>query len=50
MKQPEVADADSEVLRDSLWKRREPCRRVYFIASLPLSIPVELEVNFEARG
>jgi enamine deaminase RidA (YjgF/YER057c/UK114 family) len=45
--QPKVADAASEVLRDVFGHEKSPCRLVYGVASLPLGVPVELEVIFE---
>jgi enamine deaminase RidA (YjgF/YER057c/UK114 family) len=45
--QPKVADAASELLQDVFGKDKIPCRLVYGVASLPLGIPVELEVIFE---
>lgn len=45
--QPKVADAASEVLRDIFGADKNPVRLVYGVASLPLGMPVELEVIFE---
>ena len=45
--QPKVAEAASEVLQDVFGKERNPCRSVFGVASLPLGVPVELEVIFE---
>jgi enamine deaminase RidA (YjgF/YER057c/UK114 family) len=45
--QPKVADAASELLQDVFGKDKNPCRLVYGVASLPLGVPVELEVIFE---
>jgi enamine deaminase RidA (YjgF/YER057c/UK114 family) len=45
--QPKVADAASELLQDVFGKDKSPCRLVYGVASLPLGVPVELEVIFE---
>ena len=45
--QPKVADAASELLRDVFAKEKGPCRLVYGVASLPLGVPVELEVILE---
>lgn len=45
--QPKVADAASEVLQDVFGKERNPCRAVLGVASLPLGVPVELELIFE---
>jgi enamine deaminase RidA (YjgF/YER057c/UK114 family) len=48
--QPRVADAASELLQDVFGKDKNPCRLVYGVASLPLGVPVELEVIFEVSG
>jgi enamine deaminase RidA (YjgF/YER057c/UK114 family) len=45
--QPRVADGASELLQDVFGADRNPCRQVYGVASLPLGVPVELEVIFE---
>jgi enamine deaminase RidA (YjgF/YER057c/UK114 family) len=45
--QPKVADAASELLQDVFGRARSPCRLVYGVASLPLGVPVELEIIFE---
>jgi enamine deaminase RidA (YjgF/YER057c/UK114 family) len=45
--QPKIADAASELLQDIFGKDKNPCRLVYGVASLPLGMPVELEVIFE---
>jgi enamine deaminase RidA (YjgF/YER057c/UK114 family) len=45
--QPKVADAASELLQDVFGIDKSPCRLVYGVASLPLGVPVELEVIFE---
>jgi enamine deaminase RidA (YjgF/YER057c/UK114 family) len=47
---PKVADAASELLQDVFGKDKSPCRLVYGVASLPLGVPVELEVIFEVGG
>ena len=47
--QPKVADAASELLQDVFGIDKSPCRLVYGVASLPLGVPVELEVIFEVR-
>ena len=44
---PKVADAASQLLQDVFGKEKNPCRAVYGVASLPLGVPVELEVIFE---
>jgi enamine deaminase RidA (YjgF/YER057c/UK114 family) len=48
--QPKIADAASELLQDVFGKDKSPCRLVYGVASLPLGVPVELEVIFEVGG
>jgi enamine deaminase RidA (YjgF/YER057c/UK114 family) len=45
--QPKVADAASDLLQDVFGRDRSPCRLVYGVASLPLGVPVELEVICE---
>jgi enamine deaminase RidA (YjgF/YER057c/UK114 family) len=45
--QPKVADAASELLQDVFGKDKNPCRSVYGVASLPLGVPLELEVILE---
>jgi enamine deaminase RidA (YjgF/YER057c/UK114 family) len=45
--QPRVADAASELLRDVFGDDKVSSRLVYGVASLPLGVPVELEVIFE---
>src|ERR1700737_2182423 len=47
--QPKVADAASELLQDVFGKDKSPCGLVYGVASLPLGVPVELDVIFEVR-
>ena len=47
--QPKVADAASQVLQDVFGRERNPCRSVFGVASLPLGVPVELEVIFEVE-
>lgn len=44
---PKVADGASELLQQVFGPDRNPCRLVYGVASLPLGVPVELEVIFE---
>jgi len=46
--QPKVADGASELLQDVFGKDKNPSRLVYGVASLPLGVPVELELIFEA--
>jgi enamine deaminase RidA (YjgF/YER057c/UK114 family) len=48
--QPKIADAASELLQDVFGKEKSPCRSVYGAASLPLGVPVELEIIFEVAG
>jgi enamine deaminase RidA (YjgF/YER057c/UK114 family) len=45
--QPRVADGASELLQDVFGKEKNPSRLVYGVASLPLGVPVELEIIFE---
>lgn len=45
--QPRVADAASDLFRDLFGADRLPVRLVIGVASLPLGMPVELEVIFE---
>jgi enamine deaminase RidA (YjgF/YER057c/UK114 family) len=48
--QPKVADAASELLQEVFGKDKSPCRLVYGVASLPLGVPVELELIFEVSA
>jgi enamine deaminase RidA (YjgF/YER057c/UK114 family) len=48
--QPKVADGASELLQDVFGKDKNPCRMVYGVASLPLGVPVELELIFEVSS
>ena len=48
--QPKVADAASELLRDVFGEDRLPVRMVLGVASLPLGVPVVLEVLFEVKA
>jgi len=48
--QPKVADAASDLLEDIFGKGRNPSRLVYGVASLPLGVPVELELIFEVAA
>ena len=43
---PRIADGASELLQDVFGKDRNPSRLVYGVASLPLGVPVELELIF----
>jgi len=45
--QPKIADGASELLQDVFGKDKNPGRLVYGVASLPLGVPVELELIFE---
>ena len=42
-----VADGASELLQAIFGPYKRPCRSVYGVASLPLGVPVELELTFE---
>jgi enamine deaminase RidA (YjgF/YER057c/UK114 family) len=44
---PKIADGASELLQKIFGRDRNPCRLVYGVASLPLGVPVELELIFE---
>jgi enamine deaminase RidA (YjgF/YER057c/UK114 family) len=44
-----VADAASELLRDVFGEDKLPVRMVLGVASLPLGVPVVLEVLFEVE-
>src|ERR1700733_10867326 len=48
--QPIVADAASELLRDVFGEDRISVRSVIGVASLPLGVPVILEVTFEVNN
>jgi enamine deaminase RidA (YjgF/YER057c/UK114 family) len=48
--QPKVADAASELLRDVFGGDKLPVRMVLGVASLPLGVPVVLEVLFEVEA
>ena len=47
--QPRVADGASELLRDVFGAERVSVRSVIGVASLPLGMPVEVEVTMEVR-
>jgi enamine deaminase RidA (YjgF/YER057c/UK114 family) len=47
---PKVADGASELLQDVFGKDKNPGRLVYGVASLPLGVPVELELIFEVSA
>jgi enamine deaminase RidA (YjgF/YER057c/UK114 family) len=44
---PKVADGASELLQEVFGAQRNPSRLVYGVASLPLGVPIELELIFE---
>jgi enamine deaminase RidA (YjgF/YER057c/UK114 family) len=44
---PKVADGASELLQEVFGKEKNPSRLVYGVASLPLRVPVALEIIFE---
>src|SRR5262245_18036498 len=48
--QPKVADGASQLLQDVFGEHKNPCRLVYGVASLPLGVPVELELIFEVKA
>jgi enamine deaminase RidA (YjgF/YER057c/UK114 family) len=48
--QAKIADGASELLQDVFGQQRNPCRLVYGVASLPLGVPVELELIFEVSS
>jgi len=48
--QSKVADGASELLQDVFGKEKNPSRLVYGVASLPLGLPVELELIFEVSA
>jgi len=48
--QPKIADGASELLQDVFGKDKNPTRLVYGVASLPLGVPVLLELIFEASA
>ena len=45
--QPSIADGASDLLQDVFGREKNPSRLVYGVASLPLGVPVELEIIFE---
>jgi enamine deaminase RidA (YjgF/YER057c/UK114 family) len=47
---PKVADGASELLQNVFGKDRNPSRLVYGVASLPLGVPVELELILEVSA
>jgi enamine deaminase RidA (YjgF/YER057c/UK114 family) len=48
--QPPVADAASDLFRDIFGSDKLPVRSVVGVASLPLGVPIELEVIFEVAA
>jgi len=48
--QPKVADAVSDLFRDIFGAEKMGVRQVIGVASLPLGMPIELEVIFEVSG
>jgi enamine deaminase RidA (YjgF/YER057c/UK114 family) len=48
--QPKVADGASELLQEVFGPDKNPNRVVYGVASLPLGVPVELEIIFEVAN
>jgi len=49
MDHPKIADGASELLRDVFGEARMSTRIVLGVATLPLGVPVELEVIFEVK-
>jgi enamine deaminase RidA (YjgF/YER057c/UK114 family) len=48
--QPQVADGASDLLRDIFGSEKAAVRSVIGVASLPLGVPVEVEVTFEVAS
>jgi enamine deaminase RidA (YjgF/YER057c/UK114 family) len=48
--QPKVADGASDLFRDVFGIEKMSARLVLGIASLPLGVPIELEVIFEVEA
>ena len=48
--QPRIADGASELLQDVFGPDKNPSRLVYGVASLPLGVPVELELILEVSA
>jgi enamine deaminase RidA (YjgF/YER057c/UK114 family) len=48
--QPKIADGASALLQDVFGKDKNPGRLVYGVASLPLGVPVELDLIFEVSA
>jgi enamine deaminase RidA (YjgF/YER057c/UK114 family) len=47
---PKVADGASKLLQDVFGEAKNPSRLIYGVASLPLGVPVELELIFEVSA
>ena len=47
---PKVADGASNLLQDVFGKDKNPSRLIFGVASLPLGVPVELELIFEVTN
>src|SRR5262249_44856040 len=47
---PKVADGASELLQDVFGEDKNPSRLVYGVASLPLGVPIELDLIFEVAA
>ena len=47
--QPKVADGASDLLQEVFGPDKNPTRLVYGVASLPLGVPVEVELIFEVQ-
>ena len=47
--QPKVADGASNFLQNVFGSDKNPTRLVYGVASLPLGVPVEVELIFEVQ-
>src|SRR5258708_7948332 len=47
---PKIADGASNLLQDVFGKDKNPSRLIFGVASLPLGVPVELELIFEVTA
>ena len=47
---PKIADGASNLLQDVFGKDKNPSRLIFGVASLPLGVPVELELIFEVTN
>jgi enamine deaminase RidA (YjgF/YER057c/UK114 family) len=47
---PKIADGASDLIEDIFGPDKNPTRLVYGVASLPLGVPVELELIFEVQS